>query len=451
MREPLAEVLGECLEAVERGELTLDECLARYPEHREELAGLLMAARQLRDAPPVQPSPDFQRAARARLAHRLAPRPAPGRLPVWAGWLSSWRRRVQPQAALRWAAAAVLVIAFLAGGTAAYASTEAVPGDGLYPLKRTLEQVRLAVALSSADRLALHLQFAERRLREAEALRQLGRTEALEQARDDYEAEREWLAQNLAGLTPDQAGAFAEALSAHEARYQAVFSSVTAEATEVVMLTATLTRTTTPSPSPTRTPTPTATPTPGASRTPTAVAYPTYIETPIATHIVGPVATRAAEFTPAGRFCWPSNVPTPEPWPANWPTPDPNCPPIPIPTQICWPPGAPTPDPSRWPAGVPTPDPACWPGARPTHRSAPTDLPTQWPTAWPTQWPTQWPTPDGTPLPEWTPWWRTPDPSRLPPSTPEWPTPDPSRLPESTPVWPTAWPTIDLTARPRRP
>lgn len=431
------EVLQECLDALACGESALEACLARYPEQREALAGLLAAARQLQDAPEVQPSTEFRHAARARLLNRLGQR-AEGRRSIWAGWLAGWRRLTAPQHALRWASAALLVVMLLAGGTAAFASTDALPGDDLYPVKRGLETARLAVAFSPVERAGLHVDFAERRLWEAEALQRLGRTEAVQQAWQDYNAERGWAVQALAGLEPDQAQAFADVLAAHDARWRAMATARPADATEVAALTATQSRTptATPSPSATRTPTRTATPVPSASRTGTAVAYPTFIETPVVTRIIGPVVTHAADFTPAGRFCWPSNVPTPERWPENWPTPDPNCPPIPIPTQICWPPGAPTPDPSRWPAGVPTPDPNCWDQARPTRPALSTALPSQWPTAWPTAWPSEWPTPDGTPGPNLTPWWRTPDPSRLPPTTP-----DGTRLPDSTPAWPTAWPT----------
>lgn len=67
-------VLSECLDAIERGELTLEGCLARYPEHRTDLDSLLRTASRLRAAPPLAPSKFFQRSARVRLGRRLSPR-----------------------------------------------------------------------------------------------------------------------------------------------------------------------------------------------------------------------------------------------------------------------------------------------------------------------------------------------------------------------------------------
>ena len=68
--------LSECLDALERGELTLEGCLVRYPEHQRELESLLGTMARLRAAPPLAPSKFFQRTARVRLARRLSPRTA---------------------------------------------------------------------------------------------------------------------------------------------------------------------------------------------------------------------------------------------------------------------------------------------------------------------------------------------------------------------------------------
>ncbi len=447
MTSSLPEILGECLEALEREGLTLDECLARYPEQREALRPLLSAALELRRAPEAAPSAEFQRVARARLLNRLPDRAAAPRRRL--GWLAlGWPRWQRPS--LRWAASLALVIALLGGTTAAYASAGSVPGDGLYPLKRSLEEARLALTFSPVDKTQLRVEFAARRLDEAEALLQQGQPGQAEALLSTYETERAWVTQTLTDWSDPRAQALAAALAAHDARRAALAGRLwpTAIAAQVTATaSATASATITPTPSATRTPSPTVTRL--SSQTPTPRAYPTLIETPIVTHIVAPLPTDKVVVPPIlSRYCWPAGVPTPEQWPAGWPTPDPNCEPLPIPTQICWPPGVATPDPSRWPDGVPTPDLNCWPDRRATRAAElATALPTRWPTDWPTPDPSAWPPGNwATARPTD---WLTPDPGN-------WPTPDPSAWPTSSgnwaTAWPTDWPTPDLNDRtPRRP
>ncbi len=71
---------------------------------------------------------------------------------------------------LRRIVAGVAIAAVLGTGAAAMASTTAVPGDGLYGLKRTVEDVRLRLAGSDATRGAIALDQARERLYEAEDL-----------------------------------------------------------------------------------------------------------------------------------------------------------------------------------------------------------------------------------------------------------------------------------------
>jgi hypothetical protein len=114
----------------------------------------------------VAPSAEFRAALRERLLAEPAPAPATtasrGRTadvrhrPVRRG-----RRRVV-------AGTAAGLLAVGVGG--AWASTGALPGDPLYPVKRGLEQVQLDLATSDAARGQRHLAQADHRLAEVEAL-----------------------------------------------------------------------------------------------------------------------------------------------------------------------------------------------------------------------------------------------------------------------------------------
>jgi len=66
------------------------------------------------------------------------------------------------------------IVAVLGCGSALAASAEALPGDPLYGLKRAAERVSLAMHRDPLGKAALHLQFAENRLEELQALRAQG-------------------------------------------------------------------------------------------------------------------------------------------------------------------------------------------------------------------------------------------------------------------------------------
>lgn len=360
MTDSLSLALADCLEALDRGE-TIAQCLARHPARRDELAELLAAAQQLRAASNAAPSREFQHVARARLLNRLAPRarlnglapvtPGDSLRSTWQTLSDSFRRP-----AMRWIAMLLVVTTMLGAAGAAYASGEALPGDGLYPVKRALEAARLALAFNSAEALDLRLQFANRRAAEAQALAALGRMEEATAAGESYER------------------AMAELHA--EARRLATQTGTVQVNVEPVA-------TGTPLP-PTATPRPSATPSPSHNR-------PTLAVTIRATPIVTGLPTGWATYVP--NYCWPGNLPTPTQWPEGWPTPSADCTPLPIPTLICWP--AQWPTPVHWPPHWPKPSLDC---PTPVIGATLTQIATQYPTpdwqATLTQVATMYPTPN---------------------------------------------------------
>lgn len=81
--------LEQCLNEIETGEATLDEYLARYPEHAAELTSLLHASKRLARAGNVMPSPVFKSRTRAELNAYIQSHPGPnGRLRSSGDWPS---------------------------------------------------------------------------------------------------------------------------------------------------------------------------------------------------------------------------------------------------------------------------------------------------------------------------------------------------------------------------
>jgi hypothetical protein len=142
------QILEECLTGLSSGTATLDECLALYSDHAEQLRPLLQTAFFLNRERDVMPLPTFSAFARSALIQYALSHPR--RQP--RGLALSWRTAMT---------LAMLVVALLVTGTA-YAQS-ALPGDIDYGWKRTSELVWHVLA---PDPVAADIILAERRLNE---------------------------------------------------------------------------------------------------------------------------------------------------------------------------------------------------------------------------------------------------------------------------------------------
>jgi hypothetical protein len=89
----------------------------------------------------------------------------------------------------RWATITVLSLLILAfaGGSVFAASTDSAPGDLLYPVKRTLEQIQMAFTFSDAGKAELHAMLASRRVEEIELIAPTGDTASVEKLSSEFE------------------------------------------------------------------------------------------------------------------------------------------------------------------------------------------------------------------------------------------------------------------------
>jgi hypothetical protein len=176
------DILANCIDEIQSGKSTLEDCLARYPELGDELRPLLNIATSI---PPekITPALEFKQRARKRLLDIMQP-PATGverRGAGIFGWLQPLVPAMRPSLAL--IVAIVMLTLLAAGATTAYASQGSLPDDTLYPVKTGVENLQLALTLSPEARAALHLKLAQRRIDEVIAQSILGRkisTSALE-------------------------------------------------------------------------------------------------------------------------------------------------------------------------------------------------------------------------------------------------------------------------------
>ncbi|MEV6958906.1 DUF5667 domain-containing protein [Streptomyces sp. NPDC051207] len=133
------------------------------PEVKVVQRAQLLAAMEamLQDGGAADPSLPGQRSSRARGAHRAAP-------------LKKFRPRTRLAKGLTAGGLSVGVAASAFGGVAA-ASSDALPGDSLYGLKRGIEDFKLGLAGDDDERGRAHLDQASTRLNEARRLLDRGR------------------------------------------------------------------------------------------------------------------------------------------------------------------------------------------------------------------------------------------------------------------------------------
>jgi hypothetical protein len=183
----LPSFLDECLTAIENSDLTPEESLSRFPEHRIELAELLGVVSAIKNTPHEPVDQDFRNRTRAMLLNKaIHSQPVTFwerfRLRLQETILLQKRRLVMP---------AVLVITILfslLGVGSVYASEASIPGDLLYPVKLLVEDVRLAFTGEEQDA-DLYFQFAEKRLKEVDTLVERGRFEGMGEALDRFETQ----------------------------------------------------------------------------------------------------------------------------------------------------------------------------------------------------------------------------------------------------------------------
>jgi hypothetical protein len=162
-------ILTNCIQEIRTGKATLKECLERYPSLRSELEPLLKMALNIQEPPALQLDPGYKQSAKAQLLRQI--RSTKQKKPrTWKDIISFG---LPPQ--LVWARVmvtiliSVIVISML-GGSTAYASQGSLPGEMLYPVKVSTEEIRIWMAGKNVDKAELNLEFAQNRLKELSKL-----------------------------------------------------------------------------------------------------------------------------------------------------------------------------------------------------------------------------------------------------------------------------------------
>jgi len=169
MNRKLLDALERCLQGMEQGE-PLDSVLTRFPHLAAQLRPLLETAVRARSTrleglPPAALA--RQRSRGLVLAANL--RRGKQRIPVRR---HSWRSTI--------IVLSVIALLVMSSNGLLIASAHSIPGDTLYPLKRSVESTQLHLVSDPAEREALEHQFDERRVDETWSLLTDRRVEGVE-------------------------------------------------------------------------------------------------------------------------------------------------------------------------------------------------------------------------------------------------------------------------------
>jgi hypothetical protein len=170
--QPYEQLLEHCLQEVARtGDA--EAVLAHYPQHADRLRPLLQVALATSQMYADVPAPPRGLAAgRERLLEAAAQQRAQAPATRTLSHNTERKPKMQLLFATKIVSAVLAVMVSLSavGGGAAVAANGSIPGDVLYPVKLTSEDVRMALASAPAGQVALALQFADQRVAEIRAM-----------------------------------------------------------------------------------------------------------------------------------------------------------------------------------------------------------------------------------------------------------------------------------------
>ena len=175
--------LDECLDLVLKDEQSVEACLHRYPEHAEEMAPLLQMAHEVKSTLEYTPSAAAKTRARLLMQAAIARQQArKERRWQWPGWL-----RVTAPPRLAVGMATIVLVMALGGTGIVAASSDSMPDQPLYPVKRAVEEARLVLSLSSNGKAQLHARFADRRVEEIAVLSKKGNIKRIDSLTTDLD------------------------------------------------------------------------------------------------------------------------------------------------------------------------------------------------------------------------------------------------------------------------
>jgi hypothetical protein len=184
-------ILEDCLKRMHAG-ASIEDCLAAYPAQAEALIPLLLVTSRVRKIARPQARPEAVQAGLERILSVVSTQniaQGVSAQPVSKGWLSRYSERIittlkiilfgKENTGMKFAlrlAIDVMVILVIGGIFTVNASASSLPGDTLYGVKRTWEDVRLSLTLNSQSKQQLQTNLSAQRRQEVQSMLQMRRS-----------------------------------------------------------------------------------------------------------------------------------------------------------------------------------------------------------------------------------------------------------------------------------
>lgn len=163
----LYEALEICLQEIAQGK-DIETVLFRYPDLADELRPILEASVDAGNLGVAAPSMDVVQRNRAKVLQRASQMREAKARSSQRIWFASFRRLA--------VTLAVVAVLFASGTGLVRAASTTLPGDNLYPVKRTWEDVLVALTFNIQQRDALEVEHENERLQEVQELFAVGRS-----------------------------------------------------------------------------------------------------------------------------------------------------------------------------------------------------------------------------------------------------------------------------------
>lgn len=179
------EILDQCLTLIQAGKATIADCLQAYPEHAAYLEPLLITAIEVQsELSPKSPDESYIDTTRIRILNQLqmlhkgadVGEVKPSRIRI---------RLARPALALLSLALVLMILTSSIGVVSA--SANALPGDTLYPVKRSIEELQLFFTTQPTKDAELLLAFTAERVQEIEDMMNTDPTQDLSSAILEYD------------------------------------------------------------------------------------------------------------------------------------------------------------------------------------------------------------------------------------------------------------------------
>lgn len=163
----LYDVLEVCLQDIDNG-ADIETVLFRYPEFAEDLRPILETSVAAKHIAVPNPSSEVIRRNRAKVLQHGAQLREAKAVPSYRSWTVPLRRAL--------VTLAVIAALFISSTNLVRAASNTLPGDNLYPVKRTWEDVLVLFTFDIQARTALEIEHENERLDEVQELFAQGRS-----------------------------------------------------------------------------------------------------------------------------------------------------------------------------------------------------------------------------------------------------------------------------------